>query len=214
MLSEQAPDTAVTVVVESETVVETPESQAVAEKAAEAEAPAEAPKIFVAPTPIDKTQETDETARPARVMEGGGPITSTTTAFPMTAEEAPIKGMPAEAAPETEAEGNVLPGGTPPGLPDVPLLGQQGTQDTVTAPGVEEQSQGPPAETPLAMVPPPATQADEPLREPKTAESPEQEILPGWPALLARAGWRVAEVGLGLLLVGLIVAVVWVRRRK
>jgi hypothetical protein len=153
-------------------------------------------------------------------MEGGGPVTGTAMAMPMTVDGTPVEkveGTPVESAPLVGAPkpgtgGNVVEGGTPSGLPEVPELVQPGAQDTViaTAPDAEQEDQAPP----LAMAPPPDTVAEESQREPRTAESPEPKSVPGLPTLLTRVGWRVAEIGLGILLVGLVVAVIWGRRRR
>jgi hypothetical protein len=209
MLREQAPDTAVTVVVESETIVETLEVRAVAEETTEAETPAEAPKMFVAPTPMAKAEEVGETVRPAEVMGGGGPVTDTATALPMM-----VEGAPAKVSPEALPEGNAVPGEAPQGLPAVPSQGDQPAQESLTAPPPGGQAPQLTREPPLAMAPPAEPQEEAPLVTATPAESPERGARLMSPALLVRVGWRVAEVGLGLLLIGLIVAIAWGRRRK
>jgi hypothetical protein len=211
MLREQAPDTAITVVVESETVVETLEVQAVTGEEPEAETPAEAPRMFVAPTPTDKTEEVSEKAQPAEVMGGGGPVTDTATALPMMVEGAPDK-----ASPEALSEGVAVPGEVPlpQALSAVPSQDDQPAQETRIAPLPGEQVTQQTGEPPLAMAPPAEPQEEEPLVAVATTEPQERGIRSVSPTLLARAGWRVAEVGLGLLLIGLIVAIAWGRRRK
>jgi hypothetical protein len=214
MLSKEAPGTVVTVVVESETVLERPETQEATEEGAPVEPTAEAPRMLVAPTPMAEAEEVGKPAEPGEMMGGGGPPTGTKTLPPMTVDETPVKGLPAETAPERGDQGNVLPDGTPPSTPDIQQLEQQVPPEGTTTTGAQEQHQETPAETPLAMAPPSDIRASEQSREPGIVETPRQEISPNWPALLARAGWRVAEVGLGLLLLGLIVFMVWERHRN
>jgi hypothetical protein len=193
MLSAETPMVVSTVVVESEAAVEALAAEPVQENA-EAETPSEAPEKRVAPPAPDVSgEEASETFEQAQVMEQGDLITGTTDAPPMMLQVAPESGTPEEQVPEQ------------------PSAKAFGSQDAATTPVPDEQGAEQPAEPPLAMAPPPDTLASEPLREPKAAE---RGALPGWHAQLARAGWRVAEVGLGLLLVGLIVTMVWVRRRK
>lgn len=196
MLSVETPMVVPTVVVESEAVVESLAAEA-AQEDAEVRAPSEAPEKMIAPTAPDVTgEEANETPEQAQVLEQGDLITGTMAAPPMMLQVAPESGTPEETAPEQPSEKAF------------------GSQDPASTPIPEEQAAEQPGETPLAMAPLPDTLAGEPLREPRTAEPAERGALPGWPAQLARAGWRVAEVGLGLLLAGLIVAMVWVRRRK
>jgi hypothetical protein len=142
--------------------------------------------------------ETSKTPAQAEILEYSSPITSTTAAPPLAPEGAPVKGTPEEASAETAPEGNGLPGSATPEPPTEPVQGQQGSQDTVAAPPPGQEALKRPGE-------PPST--------PATVGPSERGIQPGSPAMLVRAGWRVAEVGLGLLLIGLIVAVVWTRRR-
>jgi hypothetical protein len=49
---------------------------------------------------------------------------------------------------------------------------------------------------------------------PVAAQLPYESKRPATWFPLTQAGWRIAEIGLGALLVGLVIAVVWVRRRK
>jgi anti-sigma factor RsiW len=211
MVREKAPDKVVTVVVESETVVEAPEARVATEEKAEAETPAEAPRMLIAATPVVETDEVGEMAQPAEVMGEGGPVTDTATALPMMVEAAPDK-----AAPEALPEGNGVLGEAPlpQELPAVPTQDEQPAQEILTAPPPEEQALEPTGEPPLAMAPPAEPQEEEPPIAVATVESPERGARWMSPELLARVGWRVAEVGLGLLLLGLVVTIVWLRRRK
>lgn len=196
MLSAETPMVVSTVVVESEAAVESLAAEAAQEDAG-GRAPPEAPEEMIAPTAPDfGGEKANEAPEQVQVLEQGDLITGTMAAPPMMLQVAPEPGTPEEAAPEQ------------------PSAKAFGPQEPASTPTPEEQGVEQPVETPLAMAPPPDTPAGEPLREPRTEEPTQREALPGWHAQLSRAGWRVAEVGLGLLLVGLIVAIVWVRRAK
>ena len=79
-----------------------------------------------------------------------------------------------------------------------------------TAP--DERTQEPTAEPPsLALVPRATSQAEEQLGAAETVPPQDKRDPIVSAALLARIGWRVAEVGLAILLIGLIVALVWGR---
>jgi anti-sigma factor RsiW len=204
-----------TMVVESEKAVESPAPKA-AQEGIEAGTPAEAPRRMIVPTePAAQAVEASETPEQAQILAQNNPITGTTTSPPMMAQVAPEPGTPQETTPETGPEGNVLPPGN--ATPEQTAEKAFGAQEPAATPTPKEEKAEQPAETPLTGAAPPPTLAGEPTgeppREPGTAEATERGTMPGWSTQVARAGWRVAEVGLGLLLVGLIVAVVWMRRR-
>jgi anti-sigma factor RsiW len=207
MLGQQKADAEVTVVVESETALEAPAAQAPVEEGAELATPAESLERVIAPTSTDAAAPMNgQGTEQPKAMRVEAPVTGTTSELPMAVKEE------SSAAPESPSQGNVIPEGTSPGLPPPPPLAQQVPETTV--PPAAEQGQPQEQGTPLAMAPKATTQADEPLPEPERAESPERDTSSTLPELLSRAGWRVAEVGLGLLLVGLIGAILWRRRQR
>jgi anti-sigma factor RsiW len=192
--SSEMPVVIATVVVESEVVVEAPVPRA-AQEDVEIAAPVEAPESSAAPPTTDEAAKFGSTPEQAQVLQKSERVTDTTAAAPMMLQSVPISSTVEEAAPEA--------------APEKSVLSEDATPDQVAERAVE-----PSGETPLAMAPPAVAQEEAPLDRLATAAPSERGMRALSPALLTRAGWRVAEIGLGLLLVGLIVAVVWVRRRK
>lgn len=151
---------------------------------AETETPSEAPDKRIAPTAPDVSDEEASETPEQAQVLEQGDLITGTTDAPPMM----LQAVPESGTPEEAA-------------PDQPGKEAFGSQDPAATPVPDEDAAEQPVEPPLAMAPPPDAPA-------------ERGALPGWHAQLARAGWRVAQVGLGLLLVGLIVAMVWVRRRK
>jgi anti-sigma factor RsiW len=205
MLALSTPTAAPTAAMERAAAAEETEAKAAPQEDAQVGTPAEAPKREIVPSPTGETVETGKTAQPVTVMGGGGPVTGTTTAQPMVVEVAPST-SPVAPPPE----GNVVPQGTAELVPE-PSLGQQvpGEQDVETVEKAPDLRQH--GGTPLAMAPPVAPPLDQADRQTDEGLRETQSRLP---LIVARLGWRVAEVGLGLLMVGLIVVLIWRRRRN
>jgi hypothetical protein len=94
-----------------------------------------------------------------------------------------------------------------------------GTTEPVFKSATDGESEGQPLPQPAEESPRISTSAPQPAEQPADAAPivtpPPNELthsVAGFPWM--QAGWRVAEIGLGVLLVGLVVAVVWMRRRK
>jgi hypothetical protein len=206
MLRQEKADTAVTVVVESKAAEEAPAVKDAAGEDAEVKTPGESPQLFAAPTSTDTADSvTDQGTAQPQAMRVEKPISGTMNQPPMAIEEK------SGVAPQAPSKGNVITEDTSLGQPVVPPLTQPAPE--ASTPQALGQGQQREEGTPLALAQEAPDQADEPLPEPERAESPGQDTPSTLPTLLSRAGWRVAEVGLGILLVGLIVAILW-RRRK
>jgi hypothetical protein len=92
------------------------------------------------------------------------------------------------------------------------------TEEPVFEGAKEESESQPPSQSggESPQRPTPMPQADEQPADaaPVVAQLPHESKRPAIPFPWTQAGWRIAEVGLGVLLVGLVIAMIWVRRRK
>jgi hypothetical protein len=207
-LSDEASATAVAIAEESDTAREAPEAQAFPEEETQVKPLEEAPRMLAPPTPVGKTVEGSEAAQPLNAMGEGGPITDTARDLPLT-----IEGMPEKTPPGAPPESDALPQETPLGLQAEPSHKQQVPDDTIVSPMEDKQDPQQSEATPLTMAPPAVGQGIDQPDVPATAEPSQPGIRSVLPVMLARVGWRIAEIGLGILMIGLIIALVWVHRQ-
>ncbi len=135
------------------------------------------------------SQDTETSGHPGEAMGGKGVPAGTPTGPAVPAESAPVdKEIVATAGPVFKGVDDKESESQPP-----PQPGEESPQLPTSVPQLGKQ---------------PADAAPVATQPPDWAERPATRFP--W----MQAGWRVAEIGLGVLLVGLVIAVVWVRRHK
>lgn len=214
MLSAETPKVVATVVVESEDVEEAPVAAAVEEREQNVEAPAGTPRRLMAPPPTNVPSPAAQAVEQVDSLQGNAPVTGTTAPPPMMLKGAPTEGTPPDKDAQAGDEGYALSKSVTPESPAETETEQLRALDAETAPPPDVQAPEPIEETPMAMALPPVAQEGDSPDTPTTIEPAGRGMRSSLRARWMSSGWRLAEVGLGLLLAGLIVAVLWVRHKN
>jgi anti-sigma factor RsiW len=202
MLSKEAPMAA----------EEAPVAAAVEEPAQQVETPAKTPQELAPPAPESTLPPAAKAIEQAQSLQADAPVTGTTAPPPMMGKDASPEGTPPDKDVRAGDEGRALSKGVTPESPVERESKEPVARDAETVLPPDEQAPEPIEETPMAMALPPAAKEQEALDEPETGFAG-QGMRSGLLARWMSSGWRWAEVGLGLLLIGLIVVVIWVRRK-